>query len=652
MHLVYQPGKSSGTLAAFDGGFKPCAVSVITTFRKFFTRSFIFSFQKVQCAAKIPRLVLSFPQHQRAVKIFPRPYKIPPLHGSEPPKSIGLCCGVQANGFCNVVERAIPVAQITLCHSTAQVGISVFRLKPYGSVQKFYRMVRVGTNITLVPQYVRLGKRSLGLGIALTGKAHWVMARQFFLRAACYNRTESQTTKKECYPHGKLQSDNTRSGNVLFNQGNSITVKTTANEHTAYYRKTFTGESGNFLANRPSLRYADCMSAPQSRIAIMLPRFSRYGGVEQFGYHLATKLAARGHAVDFICARQEADAPEGVTVVPVGRVGGIKVLKMLWFLLLAESARKKGNYDLTISLGKTWNQDITRVGGGPLQAFWRLSEQAWPAGMPRLRKRLARWLQPANWLTLCIEKRMFTRTPCVVAISTTVGEWVTGVYPHLASTEMHGNKPPLVTEQAMHIIYNRPDTSRFSPVTPELRATARARLGIGANDFALGVATTNFALKGVAQLIDALRLLPKDTHLYVAGGRNPARYTAAAEKEGVASRVHFCGKVNNMQEFYHALDLFILPTFYDTLANVVLEALACGVQAVCSDRAGASAFLPGSHILRDPGNPEAIAAIIQNARAQEKLQQLNPPYPSGFAAFIELVEQELARKKEKMPNEY
>lgn len=74
-----------------------------------------------------------------------------------------------------------------------------------------------------------------------------------------------------------------------------------------------------------------------------------------------------------------------------------------------------------MSLGKTLNQDIMRVGGGPLQAFWRLSGQAWAPGFPRALKQFTRRLQPANWLTILIERRMFTRTPYIIAISNAVG---------------------------------------------------------------------------------------------------------------------------------------------------------------------------------------------------------------------------------------
>ncbi len=377
------------------------------------------------------------------------------------------------------------------------------------------------------------------------------------------------------------------------------------------------------------------MTIPSSRIAVMLPRLSRYGGVEQFAYRLSEALAARGHEVHFLCARAETEAPQGVRPVVLGRMGGVRVLKMLWFLIRAEQARRKGGYDLAISLGKTWNQDITRVGGGPLQVFWRLSLLAWPPGLPRFLKRLARWFQPANWLTLFIEKHMFTTTPRVVAISDAVRGWVEEIYPHLAA----GKGP-----QTLHTIYNCPDVSRFSPPAAEEKRAARVRFGVKEGTHALGLATTNFALKGVAQLIDALALLPGDVHAHIAGGRNPKPYLERAERLGVAERVHFHGKVTDMQAFYHALDLFILPTFYDTLGNVVLEALSSGLPVICSDRAGAAAFLPEAQVLREPENPAAIARMVEALRRAEKPVATLEPKGAGIAELVALAEEELRNK--------
>ncbi|MBU4378367.1 MAG: glycosyltransferase, partial [Proteobacteria bacterium] len=87
-------------------------------------------------------------------------------------------------------------------------------------------------------------------------------------------------------------------------------------------------------------------SERKGRLALVMPRLSRYGGAESFAWRLGEALARRGHAVDFICARCEAEPPEGVTPVVVGRFGGLRVIKILWFALMAERARRTGGYDL------------------------------------------------------------------------------------------------------------------------------------------------------------------------------------------------------------------------------------------------------------------------------------------------------------------
>ncbi|MDR2077306.1 MAG: glycosyltransferase family 4 protein [Desulfovibrio sp.] len=376
----------------------------------------------------------------------------------------------------------------------------------------------------------------------------------------------------------------------------------------------------------------DARETAPARIALMLPRFSRYGGVEQYGFALAEGLARRGHAVDFLCARREAEAPAGVRVLAVGRPPGGKALKMLWFLVRAERLRRKGGYDLCISLGNTWNQDIVRVGGGPLTVFWRLSLPAWERGPARWGKRISRLLRPSNWLTLLLQRRMFRQTPRVVVISDKMRGWVREVCPD-----------PGAGGRELLTIYNCPDLSHFRAPRPGEREAARRAFGMGAGEYALGTASSNFALKGTAPLIRALSLLDGETHLHVAGGRNAAPYRKLAASLGLADRVHFHGRVADMRAFYHGLDMFVLPTFFDTLGNVVLESLACGLKTLCSDRAGAADFLPPGQVIADPSDPREIADKARRLRAAEAGAPFLPK-GSGVGEMIALAERVLAEK--------
>ena len=183
-----------------------------------------------------------------------------------------------------------------------------------------------------------------------------------------------------------------------------------------------------------------------ARIALILPRLSRYGGVEQFAFRLAEALAETRnseHEVEFICARSECLPPVGVRTHIVGRPGGLKFIKMLWFLIRAEQVRKRGNYDLVISLGKTWNQDMMRVGGGPQKTFWELSEKAWPAGFSRWFKHLRRRLLPSNWLTRIIDNHQYRSGCRIICVSDAVRHWTQKAYPGIPVPEVIYNLPDL-----------------------------------------------------------------------------------------------------------------------------------------------------------------------------------------------------------------
>lgn len=384
------------------------------------------------------------------------------------------------------------------------------------------------------------------------------------------------------------------------------------------------------------------MIRPPARIAVMLPRFSRYGGVEQFGYRLSAELAARGHVVDFICARQEVDAPSGVSVRRTGRPWGPRWLKMLFFACRAEAMRQAGQYDCSISLGKTLRQDVLRVGGGPLPAFWRYSERAYPEGIRRALKQASRRLSLANILTRWIENRQYADASMLVAVSHFVRDLIAEAAPGL-------------NPQGIHIIYNRPDLRRFSPPTPEERLAARRQFGIASRTIAVGLATSNFQLKGTAPLIRSLLQLPERAELYVAGGRNPGRYEALARDLGLAGRVHFLGKVDAMPEWFQAMDVFALPSFYDACSNALLEALASGLPSLSSASNGSSFFLPAENVIENPDDSDELARVLSRLIAQAEINKntgKRQPFiwpdgvASGMDAFVNAVEEFVGRKRD------
>jgi len=225
----------------------------------------------------------------------------------------------------------------------------------------------------------------------------------------------------------------------------------------------------------------------------------------------------------------------------------------------------------------------------------------------------------------------YARARRIIAVSDLVKELILRHHPRLAS-------------EKITVVYNEPDTVRFSRTPPPDAPPLRRLLGLQPKGSAgggslIGFAGANFQLKGLAPLIRALALLPDDTQLAVAGGRNPFKYATLARKLGLETRVHFLGKVEDMAGFYHALDVFALPSFYDACANAVLEALACGVPAVSSTANGSSIVLPPEQIVQDPGSPEPLAqAVLHALEAPPGGLQWPEHARRGLAPCLELVE--------------
>ena len=138
---------------------------------------------------------------------------------------------------------------------------------------------------------------------------------------------------------------------------------------------------------------------------------------------------------------------------------------------------------------------------------------------------------PSNWLTRIIDNHQYRSGCRIICVSDAVRHWTQKAYPGIPVPE---------------VIYNLPDLSRFTPPTPEQKLLSRIALNIDNNHVAIATATSNFALKGTGILIRSVAMLPENVHLFIAGGRDSEPYQRLAKKLGVAGRIHFLGKVEDL----------------------------------------------------------------------------------------------------------
>ena len=136
------------------------------------------------------------------------------------------------------------------------------------------------------------------------------------------------------------------------------------------------------------------------------------------------------------------------------------------------------------------------------------------------------------------------------------------------------------------VVYNAIDLRRFS-FSAEARAKARADLGLVGGQFAVGHVGRFMAQKNHAFLIDAFEQVARrreDAVLLLVGtGEAEACVESSVAERGLSGRVRFLGQRTDMPDMYAAFDAFVLPSLYEGLGLVGVEAQRSGLPCLLSD---------------------------------------------------------------------
>jgi glycosyltransferase involved in cell wall biosynthesis len=153
------------------------------------------------------------------------------------------------------------------------------------------------------------------------------------------------------------------------------------------------------------------------------------------------------------------------------------------------------------------------------------------------------------------------------------------------------------------VVPNGVDTGRFRPEGPS------ARTGAGPLVVCVGRLCHQ---KGQDVLLRAwpavVRQLPAARLVLVGDGPDAERLRAVAP-----GSVEFAGAAHDAAPWYRAADVVVLPSRWEGMALVPLEAMACGRPVLVTDVDGARESLPPGHLpscLVPPEDPDALARAL------------------------------------------
>jgi UDP-glucose:(heptosyl)LPS alpha-1,3-glucosyltransferase len=274
------------------------------------------------------------------------------------------------------------------------------------------------------------------------------------------------------------------------------------------------------------------------------------GGAENFAFRLSRALSDRGHEMHVVTDRG-------------GPVPGISVYQGIAQIdKFIEELRP----DLTVDWGFNHPADLHRLGGGAHQHFLEHSLNAYH-GLLRWYKRL-RNRSPKHRAVIRKQAEMLRRPGAFfLANSRFAADQVIAA----------GARP-----EAVGVLHNGVDTGMFHPAKGKGAVDRlRSRWGLSPSDVAVLFIAHNLLLKNFALLRDIFQGLASrypGMKLIVVGKRKPSL---------MPPNSIYAGELSDMVTCYQAADFLAHPTFFDSCANVVLEAMSAGLPVATSNVCGA-----------------------------------------------------------------
>ncbi|MCK9582137.1 MAG: glycosyltransferase family 4 protein [Endomicrobiales bacterium] len=321
------------------------------------------------------------------------------------------------------------------------------------------------------------------------------------------------------------------------------------------------------------------------KIAYFVLDISFLGGIERYTRELAAYVANMGHEVH-IYSSTECNIPS-VTSHKIKVYSFLpRWLKILQFQITLNN-KFKDSYDI-IHNQDTYTKYDTVVTAHSCHAQWVRQCK---------KESIKQWhiktLYPLHWVLLYNEKRRFTKSKRITAVSQKVKDKVCNIYN--------------VSPDKIDVIY--PGIS-LKNTQLKSKEYLREELNIPANAFILLFVANEFKRKGLSVILKALEFANnKDIFLLIAGSGKIKNYLNLTSFD--IKKVKFLGKVKDVSKLYAASDLLVLPTKHEAFGMVAAEAMNESLAVLVSKLAGVAEIIKDENcLLYTPGDYKELLRKI------------------------------------------
>lgn len=182
-----------------------------------------------------------------------------------------------------------------------------------------------------------------------------------------------------------------------------------------------------------------------------------------------------------------------------------------------------------------------------------------------------------------------------------------------------------ISPKSTYILYNGVDTSLFH------KKSQRHKVG---DTFRIGCIANFWELKGQITLIKAVEILINKGYKQIVlsllgSGDKRKDCEEYIENHNMSAYLEWPQEVSHdkLPDYYHSLDLFVLPSYFEGFGCVFTEAAACGVPFMGCYNQGYSEYVrEKSKWLINPHDSKQLSILIESYINNKYSQVLNYPY--------------------------
>ncbi len=345
------------------------------------------------------------------------------------------------------------------------------------------------------------------------------------------------------------------------------------------------------------------------KLAFIRQKYVTYGGAESFLDRYTRALAEAGHEIHIFANQWTRPEHPRIQVHSVGAVKLNAFVRTLSFAWRAAQALRPHSFDVVQSHERTFAPDVYRAGDG-CHREWLERRQV---HVPPV-KRVFLWCSPFHRLILALEKNLFAADGCrkIIAISEMVKRDI----------QKHYGTP----DERIAVVYNGVPLERFHPRNRDtVRDPVRKQLQVPEDAVVMLFVGSGFERKGLKFLLQATRYFKPLPWRLVLIGKGDWKGSLVYAPREAQKKILCLDPRDDLENYYAAADVFVLPSIYEPFGNANLEALASGLPVVTSRASGAAEIItPGENgmVIEDPSDPKEIAAhlnILMNPSLRERM---------------------------------